>query len=433
MQLSGMMRRRDFLAGIGTVALLPADPAAGTALQGAPSAAWEGLTGQFQFPPGFTYLNTAGLGPCPRAISERVKAAMDREEESPSPGHSEEDWTRIRGKCAALLGAPGGASEMALVSTATEGINIVLNGLRLDAGDEIVTSTHEHPALAIPLLHKIKTRGVVVRTFEPDLASNAGTLARLRAQVSAKTRAIFVSHVTCTTGQVLPLKEIGALAAERHLWFAVDGAQSLAQFPIAIGDTGAHAFAASCHKWMMGPKRTGILWVRRDRLPDLDSVVLGAYSDASSSLADRRLTLRADAQRFEYGTQNDALVYGIEAACDFVQSLGLERIWEHNRGLADAFRAAVGALPHVALLSPAEAAARSAIVTFRLPGRNNGQVASSLTSQHLRVRSVTEAGLDAVRASFHVCNTRAHVDLLAGAVKALGDESSTGLEGKRER
>jgi selenocysteine lyase/cysteine desulfurase len=414
--------RRTLLTGLGTAGTLAL---AGRGGAQAPSGGpWAAVAAQFQFPAGFTYLNTAGLGPCPRAVSDRVKAAMDREEESPSPGHSEEDWTRIRGKCAALLGTSASASEVALVSTATEGINIVLNGLPLKPGDEVVTSTQEHVALAIPLLHKIETAGIVVRTFEPDLRSPAGTVDRVRSLLAPRTRAIFVSHVTCTTGQVLPVQEIGRLAAERRLWFALDGAQSLGQFPIDIAATGAHAFTASCHKWLMGPKRTGLLWVRRDRLADLASVVVGAYSDQSNSLADRQLTLRRDAQRFEYGTQNDALVYGIEAACDFVQGLGLPHIWEHNRQLAETFRAALERQPHVELVSPSDAASRSAIVTFRLAGRDNRQVAAALTARRLRVRSVTEAGLDAVRASFHVCNTDGHVAALAEAVAAQKDQGA---------
>jgi selenocysteine lyase/cysteine desulfurase len=415
-----MITRRDLLAGLGAAGAVTLARRDAPAAQAPAEGPWATLTSQFQFPGGFTYLNTAGLGACPRAVSDRVKAAMDREEESPSPGHSEEDWTRIRGKCAALLGPSAAAPEIALIGTATEGINIVLNGLSLKPGDEIITSTHEHVALAIPLLHKIASAGIAVRTFEPDLRSPAGTVDRIRTLLTPRTRAIFVSHVTCTTGQVLPVQDIGRLAVERRLWFALDGAQSLAQFPIDIADTGAHAFTASCHKWLMGPKRTGVLWVRRDRLPELASAVVGAYSDQSNSLANRQLTLRADAQRFEYGTQNDALVYGIEAACDFVQALGLGRIWEHNRAIAESFRSALGRQPHVELLSPSDAASRSAIVTFRLTGRDNRQVATALTGRRLRVRSVTEAGLDGVRASFHVCNTEAHATALANAVAALG-------------
>ncbi len=425
-----MIERRGFLAGLGAAAgalMLPPD-AAGTVASDvahrlqATSDPWRDLRQQFQLPADYAYFNTAGLGASPRAVSDRVKSEMDREERSPSPGHSESDWTRIRGKCASLLGPSCSAGEIALVSTATEGINIVLNGLPLEAGDEVITSTHEHPALVIPLLHKISTAGIVVRTFEPDLGTRTGSVERIRALLTPRTRLIFVSHVTCTTGQILPVAEIGRLAAERRVWFALDGAQSLAQFPIDIAATGAHCYAASCHKFLMGPKRTGILYVRKDRLPEVGSVVLGAYSDQATSLAERKLTLRTEAQRFEYGTQNAALIYGIESAMDFVAALGLPRIWQHNQAMAERFRSALQAQKSVDLLSPAEPEARSAMVTFRIPGRDNRQVAGALTGRRLRVRSVTEAGLDAVRASFHVCNTDAEVDRLIRevAVQAQG-------------
>ncbi len=412
-----MIERRTFLAGIGAAAGTIAG--LGDAGEQTPADPWRDLRAQFQFPPGYAYFNTAGLGACPRVVSDRVKAEMDREEQSPSAAHSEADWARIRGKCASLLGPACSAGEIALVSTATEGINIILNGVSFKPGDEIVTSAHEHPALVIPLLHKVHTTGIVVRTFEPDLTTRAGNVERIRALLTPRTRMIFVSHVTCTTGQILPLADIGRLAAERQLWFAVDGAQSLAQFPFDIAATGAHCYAASCHKWLMGPKRTGILYVRKDRLPELASAVVGAYSDRATSLANRQLTLRADADRFEYGTQNDALIYGIETAADLVAALGLPRIWEYSRALADRFRAALQAQTPVELLSPAEAEARSAMVTFRFPGRDNGQVANGLTGRRLRVRSVTEAGLNAVRASFHVCNTDSEVDRLIEGVRSL--------------
>jgi selenocysteine lyase/cysteine desulfurase len=422
-----MIERRDFLAGLGAAAgaaMLPSSAAGAVATGGArrqqaPSDPWRDLRSQFQFPPGYAYFNTAGLGACPRLVSDRVKAEMDREELSPSAAHSEADWARIRGKCAALLGPSCSAGEIALVSTATEGINIVLNGVTFSPGDEVITSTHEHPAVVIPLLQKMKTARIVVRTFEPDLRSRAGNVERIRALLTPRTRLIFVSHVTCTTGQVLPLADIGRLAAERQLWFAVDGAQSFAQFPIDISATGAHCYAASCHKWLMGPKRTGLLYVRKDRLPDLASTVVGAYSDRTTSLAERKLTLRAEADRFEYGTQNDALIYGIETAADLVAALGLPRIWEYSRAMAERFRTALQARSTVELLSPAEPEARSAMVTFRIPGHNNGQVANALTGRRLRVRSVTEAGLDAVRASFHVCNTDQEVDRLVEAVSQI--------------
>jgi selenocysteine lyase/cysteine desulfurase len=403
------MKRRDFLTAVGTMAT------------GAPSLAGPSpsLRAQFHLPADSAYFNTAGLGASPRAVTDAVKSAMDRVEASPAPGHSEADWTRIRSKAATLLGPSCRPEEIALVSTATEGINMVLNGLPLRQGDEVITSTHEHVALAVPLLHKIRTAGIVVRTFEPDLDSADRTVERVRALVSARTRLIVISHVTCTTGQVLPVAAIGQVASTYGLWYALDGAQSLAHVPFDIATTGAQFYTASGHKWLLGPKRTGLLFVRRDQIETLVPTVVGAYSDEANSLVDRTLTLRASAQRFEYGTQNAALVYGLEAAIDLLSSLGLQTTWARNRRLADAFRDRLQRLKGVELLSAADPSGRSAIVTFRLDGRDNREVANRLTAQKLRVRSVTEASLDAVRASFHLCNDETDVARLADAIRRI--------------
>ena len=171
----------------------------------------------------------------------------------------------------------------------------------------------------------------------------------------------------------------------------------------------------------MAPKRTGILYVRQDHLDTLVPTVVGAYSDQKTSLADRLLTLQATAQRYEYGTQNDALVYGIEAAADFVAALGLANIWEHNRSLTDICLEGLRPVPGVEVLAPPDAASRSAMVTFRLVGRDNREVANMITRRRHRVRSVTEGGLDAVRASFHVCNTEEQVRELVHAVEDIAD------------
>jgi len=425
------MNRRTFLSGVGSAAgamLVPAlsagEPRRAT-LAGPEAQAgcnWSGfdrLRADFQLPAGYAYFNTAGLGASPRAVTDRVRAAMDRDEASPSPVHSEEDFTRVRGKCAALLGLDCAADEIAFVSSATEGINHILNGLPLGRGDEVITSTHEHPALNIPLLRKMQTAGIVIRTFEPDLGSPSGNVDRIRALVGRKTRLIFVSHVTCTTGQVLPVAAIGRLAREHRLWFALDGAQSLGQFEIDIHATGAHFYTASCHKWLMGPKRTGILWVHRDRLTDLSPTVVGAYSDGGYSLAERKLTLHAGAQRFEYGTENVALIYGLEAAVDLVQGLGLDCIRQHNQGMAEIFVADIGGIPGVEVLSPRGDGPHSAIKTFRIRGRDYGEVTTALGRRGFRVRPVGEAGLNAVRVSFHVCNDHDQMRALADEIRRI--------------
>ena len=422
------MKRRLFLGGLGAAAgalivrPVAADATALAAMTSPPAGQapdWSLIASQFRLPRDFAYLNTAGLGASPVVVTDTVKARMDREEENPAPGHNEDDWRRIRGKCAALLGPACRAQDVAFMSTATEGINAILNTIPLGRGDEIVTSTHEHAGLAIPLLHKIQTTGCIVRTFEPDLVRARGNLDRIAAVTNARTRLIFISHVTCTTGQLMPVAEIGRLARDRRVAFALDGAQSLGHVRFDISDTGAHYYAASCHKWVMGPKRTGLLYVHPDRQTTAIPTVVGAYSDEASNLLARTLTLRPNAQRFEYGTQNNALIYGLEAAVDYVAGIGLDALWRRNTALTERCRAGLQRIKDLEVLSPADAASRTAILTFRIGGRDNRTVASALVGRRLRVRSVTEGGLDAVRASFHACNDEAQADRLIAAVVEL--------------
>jgi selenocysteine lyase/cysteine desulfurase len=104
---------------------------------------------------------------------------------------------------------------------------------------------------------------------------------------------------------------------------------------------------------------------------------------------------------------------------DFVTQLGLPAMHAHDCALTNAFLAGLRDVPGVQVLTPSDPAARAGMVTFRLLGRDNRQVADALTRRRQRVRSVTEAGLDAVRASFHVCNTPEQVEELLVAVEDL--------------
>jgi len=422
------VRRRSFLEALGITAgalvLAPArgltvasgERAAGADVAGATD--WAAVRAQFRLPHDYAFFNTAGLGSSPIPVLDAIKARMDTEEEAPSPGHSEDDWNRIRGKCASLLGPGCRAQDVAFVSTATEGINAIVNTVPLGRGDEVITTTHEHAAVTLALLHKIRTTGCVVKTFDPDLETAQGNVDRIAALVTPRTKLILISHVTCTTGQLMPAAAIGRLAAARGVTFALDGAQSLAHVPFDISATGVHYYTASCHKWLMGPKRTGLLYVRPDRQLTSVPTIVGAYSEAASDFTARTITLRPNAQRFEYGTQNAPLIYGLEAACDYLTAFGLDAVWQRNRDMAERCRAALERIDGVEILSPADVPSRTAILTFRVKGRDGRAVAGALGARRMRVRTVSEADLNAVRLSFHVCNGTAEVDRFVAELPA---------------
>lgn len=417
------MNRNRFIRSIGLIsgglALHPAGPVFSSpdefsiALAGARDEKdfWKKIREQFIYPDDYIYFNTGGIGAAPLAVLDMVNDTMRQLEKSPRPGHDEKDWIAIKESCAPFFGPGCEHAELALTNTATEGINIILNGLQLKPGDEVITSSHEHVAMEVPLLNHRNINGIVIRTFEPDRNSGANNVNRVRELITGNTRLIFHSHITCTTGQLLPVAEIGKMAHERNILYAVDGAQAAGTMPLDLKALNIDFYACCGHKWMLGPKRTGLLYVRKDKLPLLHPTTVGAYSNLSHDLLKGELKLRETAGKFEYGTQNESLFRGLQTAAQFMLAIGLPRIREHNRGLAELFCQGLSKIPGTEILSPSEEQYRTSMITFRLKNKDYQETANYLTGEkRIRVRVVPEAGINAVRASFHVYNQAFEVE-----------------------
>jgi selenocysteine lyase/cysteine desulfurase len=242
----------------------------------------------------------------------------------------------------------------------------------------------------------------------------------IRELITPKTRLIFHSHITCTTGQVLPLAEIGKLARERNILYAVDGAQAAGTMPIDLKAMGIDFYACCGHKWMLGPKRTGLLYVQKDKLPLLHPSTVGAYSVASHNLLKGEINFRDTAGKFEYGTQNESLFNGLKTAAEFLLAIGLDKIRDHNRSLAEQFYQGLKKIPHAVILSPAEEQYRSSMITFKLDNKDFQETANYLTNdKRIRVRVVPEAGMNAVRASFHVYNQDFEIERILDEIRNM--------------
>lgn len=378
---------------------------------------WAFVRKQFVFPEGYTYLNTGGIGPLPIVVQQCVKTAMDRAEKHPKPGHDMDTWLRIKEKAARIFECE--ADSLALTGTATEGINIIINGLPLKRGDEIITSAHEHPALNIALLNRMQRHGIVIKTFEPDLNEGLNQIESIGRLLSRRTRLVFISHVTCTTGQCFPVREIANRVHQHGAWLALDGAQAVGALPISMKNIDADFYAVSGHKWLLGPRRTGILYVRPALLDTLRPVTVGAYSDDGYDMKTRSLKLHKTARRYEFATQNEALFIGLGEAMDFIQTISIPRIWEHNHVLAEMFYHGLKQMHGIRILSPAEPEYRSSMITFSMDRLNCRDTSAALGKMGFRVRVVPEAGLEAVRVSFHVCNGPGDVTRLLNAVETL--------------
>ena len=379
---------------------------------------WSSVRERFPLTRERIYLNTAGLGPSPQAVIDAVHRKTMELEEISETGHTQEVWLAIKERGARLFGCD--PEELAYTRNTTEGVNIVCNGLPLRAGDEVITSTHEHVGNTLSWIARARRDGIRMRVFEPAVQSAAETLDRIARLITPRTRAISISHVTTTTGQVLPVKEIGRLAARHGLWYFIDGAQSAGQLVLDVRGIGCHAYATSGHKWLLGPKGTGLLYVSEEALEAIQAHWVGAWSNEGDfDMASGEFAFHPSAQRYEYDTVSAPLFHGLDAAMEFLLDLGLERVWQRDQDLG---RRLIAGLQEAGaeVLSPLQPGEHSAIVTFRLKGMPRAELQERLAREHrIRSRGIYEGGLEAVRVSPHVFSLADDVDRVIEAVCQL--------------
>ena len=238
--------------------------------------------------------------------------------------------------------------------------------------------------------------------------------------ITAKTRLIFISHVTCTTGLQLPIAEIGQLAKKHNIWFGLDGAQAAGAFPMNIVKCGVDFYTFSGHKWLLGPKRTGVLYVKKELQEIVAPITVGAYSDNGHNLETLEIKFQDNAQRYEYGTQNLWLFNGLFEGMKIIKMIGMERVQNHNFELAEQFYDGLLKLSNIKVISPIEKQFRTSMISFKPTQSKGSFLANTLTNKKdIRVRHIVEAGLDSVRAAFHIYNTEDDVHKILKALEEL--------------
>lgn len=378
---------------------------------------WSLVREQFPLTRERIYLNTGGLGASPYVAIEAVKNKITELERICETGHSEELWHDIKSKAGQILGCK--PEELAYMRNATEGIAIVCNGLPLKRGDEIITTTHEHVGNTLSWLARQKRDGIVMKTFEPSTQSAQENLERMQKLLTKRTRALSIPHITTSTGQILPVKQIGEWAAANKLWYFIDGAQAAGMLPMNLHEIGCHAYAASGHKWLLGPKGTGLLYVRADALDLIESKYLGGYSNTGEfDMITGAFQFHPTAQRYEYGTVSTPLFAGLGTAMEFLLKIGMENVWRRDLAMAAALKEGLNKLG-VEVNSPQHPEEHSAIITFTLKNMDRSKLQNFLSEKYkLRTRGIYEGGLDAIRISLHLYNSFAEVDKVLEAVQA---------------
>ncbi len=293
---------------------------------------WTEMRKQFLIPADEVYLNNGTVGSCPRPVlravydgyEETERMAQADPEDYPIWGYAA--WNDFRDPLARFVGCT--RDEIALVRNATEANSYIANGLDLKAGDEVLMSDQEHPGGEQPWNLRAKRYGIVVKKFVLPLPPKdaAEILTRLSDAITPRTRVVFVSHITTTTGVVLPIKEICALARSKGILSAIDGAHVIGAMRLDLHDLGCDMYSSSPHKWLQAPKGTGFLYVRDEVIDRLWNTI------ASSGWDEPKLR----AERFQrIGSSNVPALWGLRAALELADTIGLDRIEKRHRATCD--------------------------------------------------------------------------------------------------
>jgi L-cysteine/cystine lyase len=364
----------------------------------------------------FVYLNSGGSGPPTR---ETISAVREVDDLCSGPAylkgvefyaHQGATYARAREAAARLTGV--NPDDIALTQSTTHGMNLGTFALDWKADDEIVSSRSEHPGCLVPLHALEKRYGARLRLVEPPI-----TAEKVEEAMTNRTRLISISHVDWTTGEVLPLEEISALARDRGAFTLVDGAQSVGNIPVDIPATGVDMYAFTGHKWLLGPEGMGGFYVRPELVPDdVASTSLGyaslSESEAFGAEGGYEEYLHAGARRFEASTMSPALAAGFAQAASAAHERGLQGFTEIRRR-AELLASLLEEQPHITLRSPRPAS--SGLVSFEISGVVAKEVAEKLLAQRFIVRFIPEP-YPYVRASTHLFNTDEELEALARAV-----------------
>lgn len=361
------------------------------------------------------YLDCAYQGPFPRTTVERIHQAIElksRPDRLKAPEYFGLP-DRVRTRLARLTGVD--ASEIALTTSATQGIGIAAAGLPLGPGDEVVVASTNFPSNLFTWLH-LRRKGVSVKVIKP--AQDDVTVDQVAAALTPRTRVLALDWVSYSTGYRIDLAAFGSLIHERGGILVVDGTQGVGANELDLHALPVDLMACAAYKMLLGPYGTGFAYIACELLNRLDLAVVNWYSvkgaEDFDALPSEEFGLIDDARKFDAGeTGNFINLHGLDASLEFVESATIRGINNHCRRLLQ--RLAEGLHAQGYRLSAASLPGHeSSILAFHASTRPaTAELHRKLAAQHVEVS--LRGGM--IRVSPHLYNDQSDVDRLLEVVK----------------
>jgi selenocysteine lyase/cysteine desulfurase len=415
------LSRRDLVARTGLAAAAAVLTRPGIAESAPDLHDWRAVREEFELDPArmhfASFLLAAHPRPVRRAI-ERHRRGLDRDAATYLHAHGDRLASETRATAARFLEAP--ADEIALTDSTTMGLGLLYTRLALRPTEEVLTTEHDfyatHEALR---LSGARVRRVALYD-DPRLASVDDIVGRLRRAVTARTRVVAMTWVHSSTGVKLPIRAIADALPDRVL-LCVDGVHGLGAEAASVRDLRCDAFAAGCHKWLYGPRGTGVLWAS-GRVRELMRPTIPSFEDGASYGAWLSGTVPGgipDGPRLTPGGYHSfEHRWALAEAFRFHERIGRKRVEGRVHALARRLQAGLGEVRGLRLRTPPSAALSAGLVCFEVAGADPSAVVDRLADRRI-VASVTPYARRYVRFGAGIVNTPAEIDEAVRAIAAL--------------
>ena len=356
-------------------------------------------------------LNNGGVSPSPLLVEQ----AVARYNQLINQGPSYYMWRvldqgrePVREKLALLAGAL--PDEIAINRNATEALNTVIYGLDLTRGDEVIGALQDYPNIIQAYRQRAQREGIVYRqlNFKFPIEDDEQIVRDYERAITPKTKLIHVTHVINWVGQIMPVQKICQMARQHGVEVLVDGAHSFGLLDFKIPDLGCDYFGTSLHKFLSAPVGTGMLWIKKDKIPKIWPLLCNSQPKSG------------DIRKFEtLGTRSFAIEQGIGEAVNFHNSIGTKRKEERVRYLKNYWATKALALPGVSLSTSLNPQFSCGICGVSVEGLTPAQVEGKLMAKYkINTSPTVWENISCVRVTPHVYTTLADLDKL---VKSLGE------------
>lgn len=373
---------------------------------------WAMVRAQFSFSESSIPMNAANLCPSFRSVTETVDlltADIDRDCSFNNRSKFNELLARSRRLVAAQLNVS--ADEIALVRNTSEANNIVNNGLQLKPGDEILLWDQNHPTNNVAWDVRAARFGLTINKVSTprNPASTAELVDSFTSQFNSRTSVLALTHVSNLSGIKLPIAELVTAAHARGIYVHVDGAQVWGAMDLDLKSLDVDSFSASAHKWYMGPKEVGLLYVKDSNIDRIWPSVIapGWGNDVDTSLV--------GARKFEsLGQRDDAALAALGVAAVLHDNIGTQRIEDRIVQLAQRLKHGIAGLGQE-LVTPMNPQFSFGVCIINAAIDQGGTVSNRLYTEH----GIAAAATGGVRLCPTIYNTIEHIDRAVAAIEAL--------------